>query len=270
MTSSSRLAKKNRLVQVIPISVTIRSLRHTAPVLGVTNVQVPVAKIAVPDEPGLSVARIRSARLNIRIRIAKASSISITDGVETVRASSSFSDRKLGDMRAALRTDLEEFSKKVARLDQSAENAVKALLLLKKRGRLILNDLFGSDDEKMRKAEELCRRACPNWKVPGWNPNSLAPGMVEVATDVGDGVPVEILPLFEFMDPEPEMEADEHISRLAGSFLGFFCHRKATAWAKSAKIPFSRQSTWATHKALSQPARRGGPPGRGLFPKGAV
>jgi hypothetical protein len=181
------------------------------------------AEAAETDEPGLSAAEIRGARLKIRIRIGTHSRIRITHGAETVEAKSNFSERNLADLHAALRDDLEKFSTEVARLDQSPENAIKALRRLKKRGRLILTDLFDSDDGKLRQAEELCRRACPNWNQPGWSPNSLAPGTVEVGAAVGDGVPVEILPLFEFMDPErpPEMGAEEYISRLAGSLLGF-------------------------------------------------
>jgi hypothetical protein len=187
------------------------------------TIQIAAAAEETPksEEPGVSATQIRPARLKIRISIGTRSRIRITDGVETVEARGSLSHDRLGDVHAALRDDLETFSENVARLDQSAENAVKALRRLKKRGRLILVDLFGSDGEKLQRAEEICRRACPNWQQPGWSPDSLPPGMVEVEVAVGNGIPVEILPLFEYSYPPREMKADEQIWRLAASLLGF-------------------------------------------------
>src|SRR5271166_2098992 len=174
-------------------------------------------------ERKLSAAQIRPAQLHIQIQIGERSHILIKNGPETVSGIGNFSTRNLRDMHKALRHDLEQFSKDVERLNQSPEIAVKALRRLKMRGGLILNDLFGSDGKTLREAQELCRRACPNWEKPGWRANSVTPEMVEVDVALGDGIPVEILPLFEFGIPKglKEMNSDEQIWQLARSFLGF-------------------------------------------------
>jgi hypothetical protein len=91
------------------------------------TIQIAAAAEETPksEEPGVSATQIRPARLKIRISIGTRSRIRITDGVETVEARGSLSHDRLGDVHAALRDDLETFSENVARLDQSAENAVK-------------------------------------------------------------------------------------------------------------------------------------------------
>jgi hypothetical protein len=173
----------------------------------------------------LSATQIRPAQLQIRIRIGTESQIRITDGRDEVNVSGSLSANQLADMRASLRTDLERFSKEVERQIPSLENAIKALRRLRLRGALILNDLFGSEDDALRKAEELCRRACPNWHKARQPETSLAPDMIEVDVVAGDGIPVEILPLFELFstgkDLDEKIEPDEQVYHLARSFLGF-------------------------------------------------
>jgi hypothetical protein len=175
------------------------------------------------NENSLSAAQIRPAQLYIQIRIGARSRILIKNGPVTVSGTGNFSDRNLANMHKALRGDLEQFKEDVEHINQSPANAIKALRRLKERGGLILNDLFGSDGKKLREAQELCGVACPNWGKSGWRDNTVTPEMVEVDVDPGDGIPVEILPLFEFGIPKgfKQMNSDEQIWQLARSFLGF-------------------------------------------------
>lgn len=126
-----------------------------------------------------------------------------------------------------LRPQLERFQNSMVPSEQGSERAAgEALRKLHLAGREILYELFVSKD-KLRRAQEMCMHACPSYPSPGWDPNSLAPKVIQVKTSVGYGLPIDLLPLLDPMTPRP-VENLNDLGRTAASFLGFSAIVKRT------------------------------------------
>jgi hypothetical protein len=136
---------------------------------------------------------------------------------------SDFSREKLSRLRAQLRAGLTEFRKRLGgKAKVEVTQGVAALRELHETGRLMLIDLFGENVRwQLPEAIRLCREACPGWEMPGWCPGGLPP-MIVMTTAVGDGIPVNMLPLLKF-DPTftPEKYDLDLLGGLASSFIGF-------------------------------------------------
>jgi hypothetical protein len=129
--------------------------------------------------------------------------------------------------KVELRRDLDRVKETVgsALEVQSWDDVSRAMLDLHRRGRLLLLRLFNQNrDGKLGQAIELCRRACPTWRRPHWDADPRRPSTVTIRTDIGYGIPIELLPLFEFK-PKPIQRGiinDEiSLGQVAKSFLGF-------------------------------------------------
>jgi hypothetical protein len=139
-----------------------------------------------------------------------------------VKATSDLSKHNLSGLRDRLREDLDKFRKPYfAENSRGLKNASDALSDLHRRGRRILRDLFGAENmDKLKEASRICQEAFPAWDQPGWDPRPLPPRIFVVRTAVGDGIPVEMLPLFNLNDPKPAKDMKE-LGHIAASFLGF-------------------------------------------------
>lgn len=165
---------------------------------------------------------ISGARLSIEIDIGTECRIVAEDDQgNTVPAHSELSQVRLQEMKDALRDDLEEFRTKLATVTQwRIGNAGEALLKLQKRGRLILNELFQGQTAELGKIMQMCRDACPTWSRPDWKEDGLRPPIVVVRAKLALGLPIEMLPLFEW-ETVGRINNKDDLARLAGSFLGF-------------------------------------------------
>jgi hypothetical protein len=159
------------------------------------------------------------APLSIEIKIETECRIIVKNESETVEAVSRLSQTKLNSVNKKLREDLDKFRTALATVQQwSVEHVAEQLLLLQRRGRLILGELFQGDPDKLVKTVGMCNSACPNWGQPGSEPDSLTPGLIIVRTPLDSGIPVEMLPLFELETPD---EFKKDLNRIAASFLSF-------------------------------------------------
>jgi hypothetical protein len=99
--------------------------------------------------------------------------------------------------------------------------AIIALTRLHECGRQILIDLFGPKvRDKLPEAIRWCQDACIGWDKPGWDPNAPRPPFIVVRTSVGDGIPIDMLPLLNF-DRANSDDDYGTVAKLARSFLGF-------------------------------------------------
>jgi hypothetical protein len=158
--------------------------------------------------------------LSIRIKIADSCRLIFKNATKELEVESNLSRDQLKSEREDLRRDLDEFRKGFsAPSPRLLPDVGKALSRLHLRGRIILHHLF-DDHEKLVEARDMCREACPNWEQPGWDPDSLAPRLIEVRTAVEYGIPIDILPLLDPIKPSPVENLDD-LARVAGSLLGF-------------------------------------------------
>ena len=74
--------------------------------------------------------------------------------------------------------------------------------------------------EKLPALIEMAQVACPGWSSAKWDIGPARPPLIIVETSVGDGIPVDMLPLFNF-DPTPPVDDLARLGELACSFLGF-------------------------------------------------
>jgi hypothetical protein len=159
------------------------------------------------------------AALSINIKIHNDCRITIKNAYGTVEVESELSQIQLKSMHKKLREDLENFRTELAAVKQySLKHVIGRLLKLQRRGGLVLLELFKFDLDGLVQTVNMCKRACPNWAQPGFDPASLSPALISVRTILGSGIPVEMLPLFELETPE---ECKGDLGRIAASFLSF-------------------------------------------------
>lgn len=135
---------------------------------------------------------------------------------------------QLAELGRSLRADLirlREGLDAVGGLQQTERSAWQALKILYERGWRILRALLGDDAGAVHEVVSLCRGAWPGWVTPAWAENALVPPLISVATRVGDGIPVEILPLFDCSPLDRPENFDElnldTLGRIACRFAGF-------------------------------------------------
>jgi hypothetical protein len=162
-----------------------------------------------------------AAAVDIEIAIGTTCKVTAEDGFDSVTVTSELSQARLQEMKAALRGDLERFREKLQKLTQRRiGNAGEALRDLQKRGRLVLNSMFSESADGLDRITQMCQRAFPTWKTPGWDGQSLVPPLIVVRTNLAAGIPVEILPLFQRVT-DIRVETAGDLAQLASSFLGF-------------------------------------------------
>lgn len=156
------------------------------------------------------------AALSIDIQIRNECRIIIQDGCDRIDVASELTQVQLKQMQVKLRKDLEEFYNALQAVKQyNIRHVIMCMLKLQRRGRLILNEIFKEEAEKLVGAVNMCDRACGSWRYPELNVN---PALVSVRTTLGFGIPFEMLPLLELETPD-EYKGDLH--RVAASFLAF-------------------------------------------------
>ncbi|MGK7871159.1 hypothetical protein [Falsiroseomonas sp. E2-1-a20] len=151
---------------------------------------------------------------------------------------------QLPELFGTLRADLirlREGLDAIGGLRQTERSAWQALKILYERGFRILLKLLGDDSGAVREIVEICRDAWPGWATPAWAEDALAPPLITVAARVGDGIPVEILPLFDFSQLDRPESFDElnldALGEIACRFVGFSAIVQRIPWRARRRSP---------------------------------
>jgi CHAT domain len=165
----------------------------------------------------------QGAALEIRIRVGeRSSSVLVKNGTAQIEGRGNVSGIKLGEMRKQVRQDLETFCNTFSRLEQSDPATVAdGLRGLKARGRFILSDLFHHNPEDLPGLQALSQRACPTAGEWLADPGQPIPRLIEAHMGFGDGIPVETLPLFEYVDRKGPVNTWDDVELIVKSLPGF-------------------------------------------------
>ena len=171
------------------------------------------------------------ARIAITISVDNAGSRIILQPVgvsEPIVFEGDLGRQQLAELTSSLRADLirlREGLDAAGGLKQTERSAWRALQILYERGWRILRALLGDDVGAVHEVVSICRGAWPGWAKPGWADSALAPPLITVSTEIRDGIPVEILPLFDCSPlKRPESFDEVNLDSLGGiacRFVGF-------------------------------------------------
>jgi hypothetical protein len=119
--------------------------------------------------------------------------------------------QSLRDLRKGLDRDLEKFLELVGTArdmkDRDVGRVSDALKLLLRRGRLIGSYLLGVQRGRNPRGEvqAFFLRACPNWLKADPLRGVYAPPLLEVESHEDHVVPLELVPFFDFSEPDPAL-----------------------------------------------------------------
>lgn len=146
-------------------------------------------------------------RVTIKVR-QESGEFTLTDvRGETLSIENELGVQVLRDLRAGLDRDLDDFITIVSGdlKVKDMRRAAEALKVLLKRGRLIGNYLLsvGRGNDQRERVKDFFLRCCPNWLTVDPLRTILAPPLLEVESHEDHIVPLELVPFFDFSEPEP-------------------------------------------------------------------